>query len=199
PASLGRPPSLEMAAGALATWLGLLCLRVADDLTDLERDRALHPQRGLASGAIDPVRLRDANLGLAAALLALGSRSIWRLGFFVGGCAFYRAWLRWRAHVHPVARPFLSNLVFPLAVLHGAGPGAWRPALLLGLFAWLAAVAHEFAHNVRTPEEEGPLGPGYARALGARGTAVLGAALFATAALVAGPLWLMLGRPWVFG
>jgi 4-hydroxybenzoate polyprenyltransferase len=200
PASLGRPPPREVAGAALATFLGLLCLRIADDLADLERDRVLHPQRGLSSGRIDPARLLDANLALGATLVALESTSSWRLGFVLGGCAFYRAWLhRWRACVHPVARPFLSNLVFPLAVLHGAGPGAWRPGLLLGLFAWFAAVAQEFAHNVRSPEDDGPLGPGYAHALGARGTAVLGAGLFATAALVAVWLWLVLGRPWVFG
>jgi len=200
PASLGRPAPLEMGAGALATCLGLLCLRIGDDLTDLERDRALHPERGLSSGAIDPVRLRDANLGLATALLALESTSIWRLAFFVGACAHSLAWFSYgRERVHPVARPFLSNLVFPFAVLHGAGPGTWRPAILLALYAWLAAVAHEFAHNVRSPEEEGTLRPGYARALGARGTAVLGAALFAAAALVAALLWQVLGRPLVFG
>jgi 4-hydroxybenzoate polyprenyltransferase len=200
PASLGRPRPLEVAAGALATWLGLLSLRIADDLTDLERDRVLHPQRGLPSGAIDPVRLREASLGLATALLVLESTSTWRLAFFVTACGYSRAWLSYgRKRVHPVARPFLSNLVFPLAVLHGAGPGAWRPAILLALYAWLAAVAHEFAHNVRSPEEEGPLGPGYARALGARGTAVLGTALFAAAAVVAGLLWGVLDRPGVFG
>ena len=199
PASLGRPPPRDVAEGALATFLGLLCLRIADDLADLERDRVLHPQRGLCAGRIDPARLFAANVALGATLVALESTSGWRLGLFLGGCAFYRAWLRRRARVHPVARPFLSNGAFPLAVLHGAGPDAWRPALLLGLFAWLAAVAHEFAHNVRTPEEDGPLGPGYAQALGARGTAVLGAGLFATAALVAVLLWLVLGRPWVFG
>src|SRR5262249_7481663 len=117
PASLGRPPIFEVAAGGLATWFGLLCLRVADDLTDLERDRALHPRRGLPSGAIDPVQLRDANLGLATALLALESTSIWRLTFFVGACAHYRVWFSsGRGRVHPVVRPFISNLVFPLAV-----------------------------------------------------------------------------------
>ena len=200
PASLGRPPGPEMAEGALATFLGLLCLRIADDLTDLDRDRALHPERGLSSGRIDPARLRDANLALGAAVLVLESTSGWRAGFFLGGCAFYSAWLsRRRAHVHPVARPFLSNLVFPLAVLHAAGPDAWRPALLLGLYAWMAAVAHELAHNVRSPEEEGPLGPGYARTLGARGTAVLASALFATATLAAGALWQVLDRPVAFG
>jgi 4-hydroxybenzoate polyprenyltransferase len=200
PASLGRTSPAEVAEGTLATFVGLLCLRIADDLADLDRDRALHPRRGLCSGRIDPARLLHANLALGAALVVLESTSGWRLGIFLGGCAFYRAWLsRWRAQVHPVVRPFLSNLVFPLAVLHGAGPGAWRPALLLGLFAWLTAVAHEFAHNVRTPEEDGPLGPGYARALGARGTAILGAVLFAAAALVAVLLWGVLGRPPVFG
>ncbi len=200
PASLSEPAPLEVAGGALATCLGLLCLRIADDLTDLERDRALHPQRALSSGAIDPARLRDANLGLAMVLLALESTSMWRFAFFVGACAHYHAWFsRWRERVHPVARPFVSNLVFPCAVFHGAGPGAWRPAILLALYAWLAAVAHEFAHNVGSPEEGGPLSPGYARTLGARGTAALGAALFATAALVGALLWLALGRPSAFG
>ncbi|HTO96760.1 MAG TPA: hypothetical protein VMK66_06915, partial [Myxococcales bacterium] len=161
--------------------------------------RALHPERGLSAGAIDPGRLRKVNLGLAAALLALESTSTWRLAFFVGAGAHCLGWLSWRQRVHPVARPFLSNLVFPCVVLHAAGPGAWRPAILLAVYAWLAAVAHEFAHNVRSPEEEGPLGPGYARTLGAGGTAVLGAALFATAALAGALLWLMLDRPVVFG
>jgi 4-hydroxybenzoate polyprenyltransferase len=200
PASLKEPAPLEVAAGVLATCLGLLCLRIADDLSDLKRDRALHPQRGLSCGAIDPARLRDANLGLAIALLALESTSMWRFTLFVGACAHYGAWFSYgRARVHPVARPFLSNLVFPCAVFHGAGPSAWRPAILLALYAWFAAVAHEFAHNVRSPEEDGPLGPGYARALGARGTAALGTALFATAALVGTLLWLELGRPPAFG
>jgi len=199
PASLGRPPALEVATGVLATWLGLLCLRIADDLTDLERDRSLHPWRGLPSGAIDPVRLRNANLVLAAALLVLESTSIWRLAFFVGACAHSLAWLSCRERVHPVARPFFSNIVFPCAVLHGAGASAWRPTILLALYAWLAAVAHEFAHNVRSPQEEGPFGPGYARALGARGTALLGSALFATAGVAAVLLWLVLDRPAPFG
>jgi 4-hydroxybenzoate polyprenyltransferase len=196
PASLGHPVTLEAVGGALATFLGLLCLRIADDLADLERDRVLHPERGLSSGRIDPARLLDANLALGTMLVALESPSTWRLAFSLGACAFYCAWFSsWRARVHPVVRPFLSNLVFPCAVFHGAGPGAWRPAVLLALYAWLAAVAHEFAHNVRSPEEEPRLGPGYAHALGAKGTAVLSLALFAAAALVVALLWLALGRP----
>ena len=195
PASLGRPGRLEAAEGALATFLGLLCLRIADDLEDLEADRRVHPRRGLPSGWIDPARLREASLALGAALVVLESSSGWRLAFFLGACAFYRAWYAvWRGRVHAVARPFFSNLVFPGAVLHGAGPVAWRAAVLLALFAWLAAVAHEFAHNVRSEEE--PSGdPGYARALGAAGTAVLAVALFAAAALAAVLLWLELGQP----
>ena len=200
PASLGHPRPVEAAGGALATLLGLLCLRIADDLADLEADRVLHPNRGLSSGRLDPARLRGANLALGAALLALESGSMWRLTFFLGGCAHYGAWYAvWRARVHAVARPFFSNLVFPCAVLHGAGPSGWRGAVPLALFAWLAAVAHEFAHNVRSVEEEPPSGPGYARALGARGTAILGTALFAAAGLAAVLLWLELDRPRWFG
>jgi 4-hydroxybenzoate polyprenyltransferase len=98
-----------------------------------------------------------------------------------------------------VTRPFLSNLVFPCAVFHGADPVCWQAAAPLALFAWLAAVAHEFAHNVRSVEEEAPSGPGYARTLGARGTAVLSVVLFVLATLAAVLLWLGLGRPCSFG
>ena len=196
PAGLGRPGLLDEAAGALATFLGLLCLRIADDLEDLEADRALHPERGLSSGRIDPKRLRDANLALGAVLFAVESSSVWRLAFFLGACAFYRAWYAaLKERVHAVARPFFSNVVFPCAVFHGAGPGAWRAAVPLALYAWLSAVAHEFAHNVPSVEEEPASGPGFARALGARGTALLGIALFALAGLATVRLWLGLGRP----
>jgi len=200
PASLGRPGPLDAAKGALATFLGLLCLRIADDLEDLGHDRVFHPRRGLCSGRIDPARLRDANLALAAALVVLESSAPWRLAFFAGACAFYGAWYVYgKARVHAVARPFLSNLVFPLAVLHGAGPGAWRASVPLALYAWLVAVAHEFAHNVRSVEEDRCSGPGYARTLGTRGTAVLSAALFAAATLAVLLLWQILGRPRAFG
>jgi len=200
PASLGRPGPLEAAGGGLATFLGLLCLRIADDLEDLGHDRLFHPRRGLCSGRIDPARLRDASPALVTALVVLESTSMWRLAFFLGACAFYRAWYdSGRARVHAVVRPFLSNLVFPCAVLHGAGPAAWRASVPLALYAWLVAVAHEFAHNVRSVEEDRSFGPGYARALGTRGTAVLSAALFTGATVAALLLWQMLGRPPAFG
>jgi hypothetical protein len=198
PASLAHPGPLDATVGALATALGLLCLRIADDLEDLERDRVLHPGRGLVSGRIDPASLRDANLTLGAMLIVLESSSLWRLVFCLGGLAFYRAWFRWRPRVHVVARPFFSNLVFPAAVLHGAGLAGWRLALPLALQAWFTAVAHEFAHNVRSAEEESPLGPGYARALGARGTVAVSVVLFAAATLAAGVLWVRLGQPRTF-
>ena len=200
PASLGRPSPLEAAAGAVATFLGLLSLRIADDLEDLGHDRVFHPRRGLCSGRIDPARLRDANLALASALVVLESSSHWRLAFLAGACAFYAAWYAYgKARVHTVARPFLTNLVFPCAVLHGAGPAAWRAAVPLALYAWLVAVAHEFAHNVRSVEEDTRSGPGYARVLGTRGTAVLSAALFTAATLAVLFLWQILARPRAFG
>lgn len=200
PASLGHPGEVEAAEGVLATFLGLLCLRIADDLEDLGHDRVFHPRRGLSSGRIDPARLRDANLALAGALIVLESSSAWRLAFFLGACGFYRAWYAsGKARVHAVARPFLSNLVFPCVVLQGAGPAAWRASVPLALYAWLAAVAHEFAHNVRSVEEDASSGPGYARALGTRGTAVLSAILFTAATLTALVLWQILGRPHAFG
>jgi len=201
PASLARrPPPLDLAQGTLAMLLGLLCLRIADDLADLERDRRIHPERGLPSGEIDPRRLRDAGLVLGGALLSIEASAPWRLVLVAGACAFYRGWYGgWRDRVHAVARPFLSNLVFPCAVLHAAGPSACREAVPLAVYAWLVAVAHEIAHNVRSVEDDAASGPGYASALGTRGTAVLGVALFAVAALAGVRLWQGLGCPCGFG
>jgi len=200
PASLGHPAPPEVAQGALATFLGLLCLRIADDLADLERDRRVHPERGLPSGRIDARRLADVNLVLGAALVAVESSSPWRLTLYLGACLFYCAWYgRWRTGAHVVARPFFSNLVFPCAVLHGAGPSAWRAAVPLAFYSWLVAIGHEFAHNVRSVEEDASSGPDYASVLGARGTASLSVALFAAAALTAVLLWQSLGRPRGFG
>jgi 4-hydroxybenzoate polyprenyltransferase len=191
---------VEAAEGVLAIFLGLLCLRIADDLEDLAHDRVFHPHRGLCSGRIDPARLRGANLALLAALFVLESSSAWRLAFFLGACGFYGAWYASvKARVHAVVRPFLSNLIFPCIVLHGAGLAAWRASVPLALYAWLVAVAHEFAHNVRTVEEDASSGPGYARTLGTRGTAVLSAALFAAATVAALVVWQILGRPHAFG
>ncbi len=196
PASLAPVSPGETTRGALATLVGLLWLRIADDLADLERDRRIHPERGLPSGAIDARRLRDGGLMLGAALLALEVGSPWRLGLALGACAFYRGWYAcWRARIHVVARPFLSNLVFPFAVLHGAGPFAWRAAVPLALYAWFVAVAHELAHNVRPVEEDASSGPGYVRALGVRGAAVLSVAVFTAGGLAGVLLWHGLGRP----
>jgi 4-hydroxybenzoate polyprenyltransferase len=200
PASLGHPGIARAVAGLAATFLLLLVLRMSDDLADRDRDRALHPGRGLISGRIDAARLSAARTGLAALLLALDLAWPARLALTLlagGSCALHLALGRRR--LPPLARPILSNLVFLFAVLHGAEPGAVRATLLLALAAWLTAVAHEVAHNVQPAESDRALGPGYAARLGARGAAALAAALFAAAAAAEGRLWLDLGRPALFG
>ena len=199
PAALGRPGIGRAAAGWTATFLMLLALRMSDDLADRDRDRLLHPDRGLVLGRIDPARLSAIRWALAASIIALDLAWPGRLALAVlagGGFAFH---LTVRRRLPPLARPLSSNLAFPLIVLHGGEPGQLRAALLLALAAWLTAVAHEIAHNVQPAERDREVGPGYAERLGARGAAVLAFGLFAAAAAAQGRLWLDLGRPAVFG
>lgn len=200
PATLGRLGPATWLGGVFATWLTLFCLRMADDLADLELDRRYQPQRGLAAGRIQP---RSLALGLAwswSGLLLLN------LALGTGKAAlllsiYYTAYFLWgKKHLPLWLRPAASNLIFGLLVLFGPGVGglAWRPLLALGVMCWLAAIAHEWAHNIRRREEPGAPGD-YVAHYGPRPAAMVAAALF-TAAAASGLLaWFFLGQPLGFG
>jgi len=199
PASLGQPGVAGAAAGWTSTFILLLVLRMSDDLADRARDRVLHPGRGLVSGRIDAGNLSSARWWLAGSIAALDLAWPGRLAFALLAGGTFAVYLLVRRRLHPLVRPFASNLALPLAVLHGAEPGALVAALMLALAAWLTAVAHEVAHNVQPADRDRATGPGYAARLGARGAATLATALFATAATAEGWLWVRLGAPALFG
>jgi 4-hydroxybenzoate polyprenyltransferase len=154
PAGWGRLPGL-----AAVGWLLLLAARAWDDLADVARDRVRRPERVLPSGRL-PARLlfraaiAAAALGLAGAV-ALSLRSgAWAAACIAIGLSWYAA----RPRLPALLGPPLVNLVFPALVLLGPiGLGVSTiGGLLVALFAWTGAVAHDLGHGI---EEEAGMPP----------------------------------------
>jgi 4-hydroxybenzoate polyprenyltransferase len=178
---------------AATGWLLLFAARAWDDLADLRRDRVRRPERVLPSGRLPERVLRATALG-AGALGVAGSFALSvPAGACVAGCAaaglgWYAARPRWPG----LAGPALVNLAFPALVLLGPlGLGAaGREALLLALFAWTAAVAHDLGHGIEEeagmPDElRDRLAPGVRARWGV--AAFLGSLAAAAALEVTGP------------
>lgn len=201
PATLSRPGLWEVIFGWASTFLALLCLRIADDLASLQSDQAAHPERSLPAGRIQTASLK-AFLAAGLGALVLGHLNSPAFPLVAGALAFYLLFFKGLNERLPLPlRPLFSNVIFAVIPCYaGWVSGNFRPAqLFLAGFVWLAAVAHEWAHNVHGPGEAG-LGPaGYVEALGARPSAAVALALFAGAAVFAGLAWLGMGRPRMFG
>jgi len=201
PASLNRPGPGVLLFGWAATFLALLCLRMADDLASLEADRAAHPERGLPAGRIRPVALK-ALVAAGSATLAVVHLNSQAFSLVAGAIIFYLLFYKFLRERLPLTlKPFFSNAVFAVLPCYaGLVSGGLLPAqLFLAAFVWLAAVAHEWAHNVHGPGEAGLGLAEYAVALGPRASAAAALALFAGAGACGWLAWLKTGRPWAFG
>lgn len=157
-AGMPRPETLLLVKCATVA-LVLFCLRVGDDVADLERDRCLAPKRCLPSGKVRArILLWWSALAAGAAVVAnLGNRS-WP--FVLAALAAYACFFALRKKVALFVKPFLSNLIFCLLPLYGemASTGhVSRASLLSGLFLWTSAVGHEFAHSAADPGSGHPV------------------------------------------
>ena len=191
----------HVAVGCVSVFLALLCLRIADDLSSLEADRLTHPDRGLPSGRINATSLGHALCVLVALLLAVNSSSLHRVVLLLATTAFYGLFNANRQRIGVLPRPLFSNIVFagiPLYVCYLGRANPNLPHLLYGLFVWISAVAHEYAHNAHGPGEGVAGIKDYSAVLGARGTAIAATFGFAAAAVTGSLFWATCGQPPVF-
>ncbi len=192
----GRQAPAALAAASASVALGLLLLRITDDLADLERDRRLAPRRGLPSGRIDPAALGRTLLpGLVLLVLLNPGPGLWAV---LVGLGWYAAYYRFRRRLPATLRPWLVNAVFPLAVLYGAG-GASVASLWLAAFVGLAVVGHDYAHEVRAPAEEGHQQDSASARWGPGRAALAGILLYLAASAAGVGAWIALQRPALFG
>jgi len=160
-------------------FLVLLVLRIIDDVRSLDHDRIASPERSLPAGRISVRPLVAGAAVLFAAALLL---SVPRLSLALGLLALYYAGYYVLAERIPVVmRPALVNAVFlaiPAAVGLMGGDVGRHGLALLGLFFWLSAVGHDFAHAVHAAGESPAGVQTCSHVVGPRLTAVIGLACY---------------------
>jgi 4-hydroxybenzoate polyprenyltransferase len=151
----------------------MLMLRLADELKDVEVDRALFPWRPLPSGR---VRQHDIRLALAVTAASFVLPHAWSggLGSALAALGWAAAMSCWFFVPHLLRPRLLATLlthqpVVPLLLLHllGTASPTAATALVVAVF-WSSLLAWELARKVRAPEEENAYVT-YSRLFGARG------------------------------
>ncbi len=135
-------------------FLVLVVLRIADDVRSLDHDRIASPERSLPAGRISMRPLvAGAAVLFAVALLLSVPRASLALGLLA---LYYAGYYALGQQIPVVVRPVLVNVVFltiPACVGLVAGDVRWRGVVMLGLFFWLSAVGHDYAHAVHAAGE----------------------------------------------
>ncbi len=180
--------------GALSTALGLIVLRMADDLADLPGDRHTHPERGMAAGRIDPAAIKKT---VYLGILVLSGMNIFGPHYFLVAMLIVGYWLyyRFRTHLPQNMHPWAVNAVFFAIPVHAGG---WSADFIwMALFTGLAVTAHDISHSIHAPgEDEGH--PSLSNAWGAQNATTAAAAINLASTLAGIRLWHAMGRPMLF-
>lgn len=149
-------------ADALRGWLTmglcLLLLRLSDDLADREIDRLTHPDRLTCSA--DPTALKAlkrARIWMLLGAIALQLPDYHLLLPLLVASAFYGIFFGIKRRFSPLLQPVVLNSALGLFPIYGELllHGHTSPfGLLLGLFFWLGALAHDYAHCVMDIREQ---------------------------------------------
>ena len=197
----GAPFTIADGAVIFTTlFLTLLALRMADDLASIDTDRITHPDRGLPSGRIDAAGLTYAMATVATMAVVLNlSRGHFRSLLFLAGV--YTLYFLFFRKIPVLIKPFLSNLVFGWIPPYVAATLLNRFSfehLMLGLFAYGSAIAHEYAHSVHAADEASGRLKTYASLLGPRRSAILSLLMYVAAGTMGLVYWSHAGRPVFF-
>ncbi|NNG00035.1 MAG: UbiA family prenyltransferase [Desulfobacteraceae bacterium] len=196
PAMISNLPWVTAVRHGLSIFIGLIMLRMVDDLADLPVDRLKHPGRGLVTGEIQKELLRRVAMAGIVLLLLLNPDLVHIAGF-VGIGIFYGAFYKFKKYIPIWWHPLMVNIIFMLIPVYAGGTMS-RPFVYLAVFVWLGAVAHDFAHSAHdfNGGEQDPVG-----SLGrtaSRRAALLGVSGFGIASVAGLIFWIDSGRPWGF-
>lgn len=181
-------------------FLTLLAVRMADDLASIDTDRITHPERGLPSGRINAAGLTLSMVTIATMVVVLNlfrghfSVTLFLVGYY---CLYFFA----IGKTPVLIKPFLSNVVFCWMPIYIADTLLGRFSfeyLILGLFAYISAIAHEYAHSVHAEDEGAAKLKTYSSLLGSRRSAILSGLMYAAAGTMGFVYWSVAGRPILF-
>ncbi|OGT92182.1 MAG: hypothetical protein A2083_02840 [Gemmatimonadetes bacterium GWC2_71_9] len=154
PGAMAGGDGVALLRSAALVFLVLVVLRIADDVHSLDHDRIASPERSLPAGRISMRPLvAGAAVLFAVALLLSVPRASLALGLLA---LYYAGYYALGQQIPVVVRPVLVNVVFltiPACVGLVAGDVRWRGVVMLGLFFWLSAVGHDYAHAVHAAGE----------------------------------------------
>ncbi len=181
-------------------FLTLLGVRMADDLASIDMDRITHPDRGLPSGRINSSRLSYSMATIATMVVALNLFGEHFKGtlVLVGYYGFYFFFIK---RIPILIKPFLSNLLFcwiPLYIADTLLDRSSLEHLILGLFAYGSAIAHEYAHTVHNEDESPGQLKTYSSLLGPRRSAIISFLMYVAAGTMGFVYWSQAGRPVLF-
>jgi len=163
----------------VTTFLVLFALRIVDDIVSVEEDEKTNPSRALPSGRVDIQMLARGAVALTGAALVCGFGWL-SLGLAVLGLYYVGFFLCIR-HVSVILKPWFVNIVFfaiPIQLSWIQGRHAGLFLCTFGVFFWLTAVGHDFAHSVHAPGESHGDTPSASEILGPRRAALVGLACY---------------------
>ncbi len=197
PFLLVEQPPINWFIGIAATFLILLGLRCADDLTSLEEDAVSHPERGLITGKINKKDLAAWLICLQAIVFLISTAGPQKIIYLIM-VFYYAVFFLLKKTIAFILRPFFSNAIFLFLPYYAtiADTVHFNHSIAsLGLFSWAGAIAHEFAHNVHGPGENRTILQSYQNLIGAQNTSILSFSFFLLAIVFAWFFWNFTKQP----
>lgn len=161
-AGLPSPPVDGWTAlqGWVSASLLLLLARISDDMADVPIDQMTSPTRLLCRADMGTLRhMRWWQLGLVGLLLILQLPSIYPLVFILSVMAIYGGFFAFKHRFPIIAQTVVVNGTLALFPVYGELLLTGRiggSGLLMGLFFWLGALAHEYSHSLLEVSGEDP-------------------------------------------
>jgi len=167
-------------AGVFSTFSFLLILRIVDDISDRRVDEISHPERGLVSGRID-VRKLKYMIGLIAGFVLIMNTELYLILFVLATSCYYALYFRYKRRISIIFQIPFINLIFFLIPVYAGIRGSARtewPLILMGLFTWFSAMAHDIAHGIHTQGESHANGRDFSMTLGPNHSAIVAAGVY---------------------
>jgi hypothetical protein len=187
----GKYDAAGIMLGCLTVFISLLCLRIADDVSDIDYDKVNNGERALPSGRVDELVL-GRFIGIAMPVIVTVN---FMTGFIYGAsvialaiiyyASFFKAIKR---RLPKAVRPFFSNVVFAIIPVY-AGIISYDLSAahaMLASFIYFAVLAHEWAHNVKETKKH-------------NNAAIIAFVQFTLSGVFGCMFWFVYGRPPVFG
>ena len=190
----------KMVAGCVTIFLALLILRITDDISDIQVDMRVSPQRGLVSGKIDINSLKNSAFLCGFFVLFLNS-SLPAFFAVVSVAVCYLIFYTLKRKIPYVLQPLFVNMIFPVipvyvGILNGGEVG--MPLVLLAIFVWTAVVAHDYGHSIHGPSEGVTGVQSFSGSLGSERSATLAVMVFLCSSIAGFLFWSQSGLGLLF-